>query len=148
MLLTFGEIVTFRLSLSGGQGVLGIRPDLTTLGNVIGGGLPIGAFGGRAEILAQFDPRRAGRSRSPARSTATRRRWSPCRSCRKSGPIEIERINGLGDRLRSALQSAGARVGVPLTVTGAGSLARVQFTDQPVRDELRPGDVWTCRRSP
>lgn len=54
--IIFDEVVTSRLSYSGMQGVFGIRPDMTTLGKYLGGGLPFGAFGGRAEIMAQFDP--------------------------------------------------------------------------------------------
>ena len=58
-LLILDEVVTARLHYGGRQGQLGILPDLTTLGKIIGGGLPVGAFGGRADVMAQFDPRHA-----------------------------------------------------------------------------------------
>ncbi|MDH3840826.1 MAG: aminotransferase class III-fold pyridoxal phosphate-dependent enzyme, partial [Chromatiales bacterium] len=60
ILLIFDEIKTARLGSAGVQGMLGIAPDLTTLGKFIGGGLPTGAFGGSAEIMAQFNPRLPG----------------------------------------------------------------------------------------
>ena len=59
-LLVFDEIISFRVGPSGGQGRAGVRPDLTTLGKIIGGGYPLGAFGGRADVMAQFDARRPG----------------------------------------------------------------------------------------
>jgi glutamate-1-semialdehyde 2,1-aminomutase len=57
-LLVFDEIISFRVGYHGAQGRYGITPDLTTLGKIIGGGLPIGALGGRADVMALFDPRR------------------------------------------------------------------------------------------
>ena len=60
-LLIFDEVMTgFRVARGGAQEIFGIRPDLTALGKVIGGGLPVGAFGGRAEIMDQLSPRRSG----------------------------------------------------------------------------------------
>ena len=55
------EIVTFRLSCGGAQEIYGVQPDLTVLGKTIGGGFPIGAWGGRADVMDRFDPRRADR---------------------------------------------------------------------------------------
>ena len=57
IILIFDEIQSFRLSKSGAQGIMDISPDLTTFGKVIGGGTPIGAFGGNKEIMSQFDPK-------------------------------------------------------------------------------------------
>ena len=56
-LLVFDEVIAFRIDYHGAQGRFGVTPDLTTLGKVIGGGLPVGAFGGRADVMALFDPR-------------------------------------------------------------------------------------------
>ena len=56
-LLIFDEVITFRVGYRGAQGVWGIDPDLTTLGKIIGGGFPVGAVGGRKDIMAVFDPR-------------------------------------------------------------------------------------------
>ncbi|HSI98386.1 MAG TPA: aminotransferase class III-fold pyridoxal phosphate-dependent enzyme [Gaiellaceae bacterium] len=56
-LLVFDEVISFRIGYHGAQGRLGVTPDLTTLGKIIGGGLPIGAFGGRGDVMELFDPR-------------------------------------------------------------------------------------------
>ena len=56
VLLVFDEVITFRLSRGGLQEHEGVSPDLTALGKLIGGGYPVGAFGGRSEIMARFDP--------------------------------------------------------------------------------------------
>src|SRR6202795_1538638 len=58
IVLIFDEVISFRVAWGGAQERFGIRPDLTTLGKIIGGGLPVGAFGGRADIMAAYDPRR------------------------------------------------------------------------------------------
>src|SRR5207247_9029396 len=55
--LIFDEVISFRLGYHGAQGLFDIRPDLTSLGKIIGGGFPVGAVGGRAEVMAVFDPR-------------------------------------------------------------------------------------------
>ena len=60
VLLVFDEVITFRLAPGGLQEVHGITPDLTTFGKIIGGGLPVGAFGGRADVMATYDPTRPG----------------------------------------------------------------------------------------
>ena len=60
-LLVFDEVISFRVGYHGAQGRCGVTPDLTTLGKIIGGGLPVGALGGRADVMALFDPRRDDR---------------------------------------------------------------------------------------
>ncbi len=70
--LIFDEVMTgFRVGLTGAQGHYGIRPDLTTLGKVIGGGMPVGAFGGRRDIMEKIVPR-SGRCTRPASCPAAR----------------------------------------------------------------------------
>ncbi len=60
IVLIFDEVISFRLGYHGAQGRFGVRPDLTVLGKIIGGGLPVGAFGGREDIMALYDPRHPG----------------------------------------------------------------------------------------
>ncbi|MBI4593373.1 MAG: aminotransferase class III-fold pyridoxal phosphate-dependent enzyme, partial [Candidatus Rokubacteria bacterium] len=67
VLVIFDEVISFRVAWGGAQERSGVRPDLTTLGKIIGGGLPVGAFGGRRDVMAAFDPRGAG---DPGRSAA------------------------------------------------------------------------------
>lgn len=119
-LLIVDEVITSRLGLSGLHGAYELIPDLVVLGKWVGGGLPIGVFGGRADVMQVFDPDRPEHvdhggtfSANPvslaAGLIATRLLPRP----------EIDRINRLGDRLREGLRSTG------YTVAGRGSLVRV-----------------------
>ena len=132
VLLILDEIITFRLAVGGAQQHYGVTPDLTTLGKVIGGGLPVGAFGGQAEIMGVFDPRRVGHVRHSGTFNG-----SPI--CVAAGlaalelltPDQIERINAFGDRLRVGLDTSFRRLGVTGQATGLGSLIQTHLT-QPV----------------
>ena len=134
-LLIFDECVTFRVGPL--QTRFGISPDLTALGNVIGGGLPIGAFGGRADVMAQFDPTRpepvyhgstfGGNNLSLRVGVAALRTYSPA---------EVIRLNDLGERLHRRLPEVGAEVGVRLRTSGVGSLIYLHWGDGPIRDAL------------
>lgn len=135
ILLIFDEVVTFRLGVAGAQGLVGVTPDLTTLGKVIGGGLPVGAFGGREDVMAAFDPSH----RAPVHHSGT---FAGNAATMAAGlaalelltPVAISELNRLGASLRGALSHALDLVGVTAQVTGAGSLASVHFTREPVTD--------------
>jgi glutamate-1-semialdehyde 2,1-aminomutase len=135
ILLIFDEVVTFRLGVAGAQGLVGVTPDLTTLGKVIGGGLPVGAFGGREDVMAAFDPSH----RKPVHHSGT---FAGNAATMAAGlaalelltPVALSELNRLGASLRGALSHALDLVGIVAQVTGAGSLASVHFTDEPVRD--------------
>jgi glutamate-1-semialdehyde 2,1-aminomutase len=126
-LLIFDEVIAFRVGPNGAQGRLGgVRPDLTTLGKIIGGGYPSGAFGGRADLLDQFDARRAGalvhggtfngNPVAAAAGLATLRHLTPDRYA------ELER---LGDRLRDSLGGAFEREGLDARAAGIASIFQV-----------------------
>ncbi len=125
-ILIFDEVIAFRVGPSGAQGRRGIRPDLTTLGKIIGGGYPSGAFGGRADVMGQFDARRAdalshggtfnGNPVAAAAGLATLRRLTD------EAYAELDR---LGDRLRSRLAEAFAERGIDAAVTGIASIFQV-----------------------
>jgi glutamate-1-semialdehyde 2,1-aminomutase len=122
-LLVFDEVVTFRLHAGGVQTKVGITPDLTTLGKIIGGGLPVGAFGGRAEIMALFDPRHA--DYLPHHGTFNGNPLTMAAGCVSLDLLpaaEIERINGLGDRLARRVEATFVRHAAPFSVTSVGSL--------------------------
>ena len=135
VLLIFDEVVTFRLAWGGAQALYGVRPDLTALGKLIGGGLPVGVFGGRQDIMAVFDPTRP----SPAHHSGT---YSGNPLTAAAGlaalelltPAEIARLNQLGDQLRSQLQELLDGSNVPAQATGRGSLVGLHLTAHPVRD--------------
>lgn len=127
-LLIFDEVITFRLSPGGQQELLGIRPDLTALGKIIGGGLPVGATGGRAELLAHFDPRRPssighsgtfnGNPLTVAAGIAT---------LDLLDQTAITTINALGARLADGLRACFAAAGVPAAVNHVGSLVQIHL---------------------
>ena len=135
VLLIFDEVISFRLAVGGAQALYGVRPDLTTFGKVIGGGLPVGAFGGRADIMALFDPRRAGHvSQSGTFNGNAATVVAGVVALELLDAEAIARINALGERLREELQATLDEAGVPARMTGRGSLMQVHFTDGPVQD--------------
>ncbi|MFU8817616.1 MAG: aspartate aminotransferase family protein [Pseudomonadales bacterium] len=129
--LIFDEVMTSRLAPGGLHSVLGVAPDLLTMGKYLGGGLSFGAFGGRADIMARFDPARAdafghaGTFNNNVLSMA-----AGIAGLRDVLTAEASRrINAAGDRLRLRLQQCLAARGVPGTVTGYGSMMMVQLAD-------------------
>lgn len=124
ILLIQDEVLTFRVGLGGLHPTYGITPDIVTLGKIIGGGFPIGAVGGRADVMAHFDPRSPGSvghggtfSANPVSMRAGLAALQLLLS------EEIERLNALGDVLRSRLADQG------WIVTGHGSLLRIHVPD-------------------
>jgi len=123
VLLVFDEVITFRLSRGGLQEREAVRPDLTALGKLIGGGYPVGAFGGRGEIMGRFDPNHpesVGHSGTFGGNNNTLA--AGLVAMEMYGQEEADRINGLGDRLRAGFQTAMERVGIRGQVGGRGSL--------------------------
>ncbi len=133
VLLIFDEVVTFRLSLGGWQLLDNVMPDITALGKIIGGGFPVGALGGRAEIMEFFNPTRPdsvkhsgtfnGNSITMVAGIAT---------LRHLGQSEIDRINKLGERLRQGIAAAFRAHGLKVNVTGRGSLAYIHWTGREI----------------
>jgi glutamate-1-semialdehyde 2,1-aminomutase len=122
-LLILDEVVTARLNEGGIQRALAINPDLTTLGKIIGGGLPVGAFGGRADVMSRFDPRRADRIEHHGTFNGNPLTMAAgCASLDLLPQREIDRINALGDRLARGARAAAATEGLPLEVSSCGSL--------------------------
>jgi glutamate-1-semialdehyde 2,1-aminomutase len=133
-LLIFYEVISgFRAAAGGAQAVYGVRPDLTCLGKIIGGGLPVGAYGGRADLMNLISPAgpvyQAGTlSGNPLAMTAGL--WS----LQQLTPKLFTGLRGLGVRLAKGLADAAREAGVPLQVNAAGSVLTPFFTEQPVRD--------------
>lgn len=134
-LLLFDEVMTgFRLAYGGAQALLGVTPDLTALGKIIGGGLPLAAYGGRAEIMDVVAPigpvYQAGTlSGNPLAVAAGR---AMLRKLREEPPYDYLESNvaALAESLRQSARDAG----VPVVVNQIGSMFTVFFTDQPVTD--------------
>ena len=133
-LLIFDEVISgFRASAGGAQALSGVRPDLTCLGKIIGGGLPVGAYGGRADLMELVSPAgpvyQAGTlSGNPLAMTAGL--WS----LKQLSPTLYKSMAALTARLAAGLAGAARDAGVALQVNAFGSLLTPFFTDQPVRD--------------
>jgi len=134
-LLIFDEVITgFRLGFGGAQGLLGITPDLTCLGKILGGGLPVGAYGGRADVMAQVAPEgpiyQAGTlSGNPLAMAAGCAMLDLLVGEEVYGPIEA-----LAARLESGLRQAGASARMPLCLNRVGSMLTPFFCAGPVVD--------------
>jgi glutamate-1-semialdehyde 2,1-aminomutase len=134
-LLIFDEVITgFRLSYGGAQGLLKIRPDLTCLGKIIGGGLPVGAYGGHREIMKWIAPEgpvyQAGTlSGNPLAVAAG---IAALKALKQPGAYE--RLEAMTAELVSGLQKAAEQAGVPVQINQIGSMFTVFFTTTPVTD--------------
>jgi glutamate-1-semialdehyde 2,1-aminomutase len=129
VLLIFDEVVTLRLHEHGYQGKTGVLPDLTAVGKLIGGGLPIGAFGGRAEIMQRFDPAMPnGFHHSGTFNGNPLTMAAGIASVKALTPQAIDHINQLGAALRQGIDDAFAETGIHGLATGEGSLAYVHWT--------------------
>ncbi len=125
ILLIFDEVMAFRLGYHGAQGEWGVKPDLTAMGKIIGGGFPAGAVGGRREVMAVFD-HGLGKpfvlhggtfNANPVTMTAglaTLKAWTP---------EEVSRLSALGERLRQGFRGILRRSNVPGLVMGEASFA-------------------------
>ncbi|HKR68881.1 MAG TPA: aminotransferase class III-fold pyridoxal phosphate-dependent enzyme [Streptosporangiaceae bacterium] len=134
-LLIFDEVMTSRIGAGGMQARLSITPDLTTLGKYIGGGSSFGAFGGRSEVMAQFDPSRPGAL--PHAGTFNNNVASMAAGhagLTKVYPAEVaERHTARGDELRTELCRVFRAAKAPFQATGVGSLIAVHATAAPLR---------------
>jgi len=134
-LLIFDEVVTgFRLCYGGAQTLYGVEPDITCLGKVIGGGLPVGAYGGRREVMSMVAPEGpvyqagtlAGNPLAMAAGIAT------LRLLQQEDPYD--RLEALASRLEEGLREAIAEAEAPAIVQRVGSMLTIFFTSVPVRD--------------
>jgi glutamate-1-semialdehyde 2,1-aminomutase len=135
VLLIFDEVITgFRLAYGGAQDVLRVKPDLTCLGKIIGGGLPVGAYGGHREIMKWVAPQgpvyQAGTlSGNPLAVAAG---IAALKALRQEGTYaKLERMTS---DLVSGLRKAAENAGVPVRINSAGSMLTAFFTSSPVTD--------------
>lgn len=134
-LLIFDEVMTgFRLAYGGAQELFGIQPDLTVFGKVIGGGMPVGAYGGRAEIMESVSPAGpvfqagtlSGNPLAMASGIATLDEL-------KANP-PYKRLDEMAKRLAEGLDQAATQAGIPHTVARVGSMLTLFFNPDPVTD--------------
>ena len=153
-LLIFDEVVTgFRFAYGGAQELYGVTPDLATLGKVIGGGFPLAAIAGRADIMRHFDKAQVGAegwlmqlgtlSGNPVAAVAGLKTMEVLR---RDGAYD--QLNGTGKRLMQATSAALEEAGVPFQIVGEPSLFEVVFTGAKVRDyrDTQAGDAERTKR--
>jgi glutamate-1-semialdehyde 2,1-aminomutase len=140
IMLIFDEVMTSRLSPGGMQAVTGVIPDLTSLGKYIGGGFSAGAFGGRAEVMERFDPRRG--DALPHSGTYNNNVFTLSAGIagltRAYTPEAANALNARGDALRKRLNAIVQRAGVAMQFMGYGSMMAVHMQRGEVRS---PGDA-------
>jgi glutamate-1-semialdehyde 2,1-aminomutase len=135
ILLVFDEVISFRVAYGGAQEHYAVSPDLTCLGKLIGGGFPLGAFGGREDIMTMFDPSR-GRPQIPHPGSYNA---NPISLVAGATTLElltdeaVQLLNFRGESLRQQIRTAFEDAGLPAQVTGLGSLFAIHLTSQPVR---------------
>ncbi|MDI6855000.1 MAG: glutamate-1-semialdehyde 2,1-aminomutase [Deltaproteobacteria bacterium] len=133
IILIFDEVITgFRVAWGGAQALYGIKPDLTCLGKIIGGGLPVGAYGGRRDLMQHMAPAgpvyQAGTlSGNPVAVAAGQATLEALQTPHTYGDLEEK-----GAWLARELAQAAARQNVPLTINRVGSMLTLFFTDSPV----------------
>lgn len=138
ILLIFDEIVTFTLGHGGAQGWFGVTPDLTTLGKAIGGGLPLAAFGGRADVMDLVDPYRHEQL-PPVRHGST---TGGIPVCLAAGIAALDllddaayaRLHALGEKFRAKVREVAAATSAPLQVTGLGHFFGLHWSSEPVAE--------------
>ncbi|MDP7262400.1 MAG: aspartate aminotransferase family protein [Dehalococcoidia bacterium] len=136
IVLIFDEVIAFRIAYGGAQDYYGVTPDLTCFGKVVGGGMPVGAFGGRDDIMSMWDPSEDGAviqhagtfNGNPMTAAAG------IATLENLTPEKYEYLDQLGESLRSKLRALFAELEVPMGVTGMASLFALQFTSTKVVD--------------
>jgi len=145
-LLIFDEVITgFRVGWGGAQALYGVRPDLTCLGKIIGGGLPVGAYGGSRTVMERVSPlggvyqagTLSGNPLAVAAGLATLRALER--------PGVYERLEALGARVERDVTEAASAAGVPVRINRVGSMLTVFFADGPVTDYASAKRADTAR---
>lgn len=135
-LLILDEVITFRLGFHGAQGRFDVDPDLTALGKVIGGGFPVGAIAGKADVMSVYDPTDG----APAVQHGGTFSANPVTmaagiaALEELTPESFVHLEALGDRFQREATACFKRHGVAAQVTGLGSLRRIHMTDAPLSD--------------
>lgn len=135
ILLIADEVMSFRLSYHGAMHESGIAPDLTAFGKIIGGGLPVGAVGGRREVMAVFDHTGSYKVHHGGTFNANPMTMAAgLETMRKMTPDAFDRLNSLGDQIREQLARLFRDRAIPARVCGKGSLFLVHLTDEELVD--------------
>ncbi len=129
IVLVFDEVASFRVRYRGAQSMVGVAPDLTTFGKIIGGGMPVGAVGGRRDVMSVFDPSKG----SPRASHGGTFNANPATMAAGAAAMRLltedalDTLNARGDRARERIGAAFEAAGVAGQAVGAGSLVMIHF---------------------
>jgi glutamate-1-semialdehyde 2,1-aminomutase len=145
-LFVIDEVITLRLATGGAQSIAGVRPDLTMMGKIIGGGLPVGALGGSEAVMAAFDPR----DRAPLWHAGT---FNGNQLTCSAGAISIRELTAdriaamerLARRFASEMGRAAAQAGLPFSARQAGSLLNIFFMKEPPPATISRADSRAIR---
>lgn len=134
--LIFDEVFCNRIGYHGAQGHVGVTPDMTVMGKIIGGGFPVGAVGGQRAVMAVFDnlagPLKVSHSGTFTANPVTM--VAGLASMRALTPEVYGRLAAQGDRLRAGLTDAIQAAGLCMRANGVGSMTSLQFFEQPIRN--------------
>ena len=136
ILLVFDEVIAFRLGTDGAQGRYGGSPDLTTFGKIIGGGIPTGAVGGRADVLGLLRPD-AGKNMVLSGGTYSGNPLSAAAGLATMAKLDrsaFDRLDALGERMRNGINTVFQRATEPAQASGDGSLFQIVPTDGPIEN--------------
>lgn len=136
-LLILDEVITYRLGSGGAQHIHGLSPDLTALAKIIGGGFPVGAVAGRAEVMSVFESVGAARAAVPSGGTYTANPITMAAglACmRQLDAAAFARLDSIGEAVRAGLRAVFSEVGAQWQVTGAGSLFRIHPHTRAIRN--------------
>lgn len=135
IVLIFDEVITFRLDRGGAQSLHRVIPDLTCMGKIIGGGLPVGAIGGKRELLQLFSPDQENPVMHASTFSGNALTMAAGFAAVKSYTDDkIERANLLGERLRQGFNNAFEESGLRMSAIGQGSLTNLHFTESAIKD--------------
>ena len=145
-LFVIDEVITLRLATGGAQSIAGVRPDLTMMGKIIGGGLPVGALGGSEAVMAAFDPR----GRTPLWHAGT---FNGNQLTCSAGAVSIRELTAeriaamdrLARRLASEMGRAAEKAGLPFSARQAGSLLNIFFMKEPPPATISRADSRAIR---
>ena len=134
-LLIFDEVISFRVSSGGAQEYYGVTPDMTALGKIIGGGFPVGAFGGRTDVMSLYSPANGAAIAHGGTFNANPITMAAgAATLTELTPSVYRRLAQLTEMLRQGIRQVCSELEQPAVVTGAGSLFGIHFTEGPIRN--------------
>ena len=129
-LLVLDEVIAFRLATGGSQALIGVEPDLTMLGKLIGGGFPVGAVGGKSEYMSIFDPANPRGFHSGTYNANPVTMAAGLVSVRELTAERIDHMDRLSERLADALTRSAGQHGLPFCLNRQGSLIQIFFQEE------------------